>query len=1132
MAIVTGDRYLESLVKFVEQEAGPLIEGTLVLKLNPVGLHYVHSRLEALQELESLLAGAPVDYLRAYVSDLGDHRALEQLRRILRLLTSLKVVSVLAAPARDPTPLSLLPFGRLRLLELRGCDLSTSAARGLLELRHTLEKLICHNSTDALRHVFAGRIAEIEDSPQWKRLSFVSCACNGVVVMDESLQLLPVVETLDLSRNKFAKVDNLRKCTKLKHLDLGFNHLRTIASFSEVSCHIVKLVLRNNALATLHGIQNLKSLEGLDLSYNVISKFSELEILKDLPSIQCLWLEGNPLCCARWYRAQVFSFFTHPHKLRLDEKGISMREFWKRQIIIASRQKRPASFGFYSPAQDDAEAEGSINIKRKKLSRLVCIESEQGPYICSDHESVSCDNEIRSGGEKVISDDEAEIADLMNRVELMKKERSVLWLREFKEWMDPVSENFLDSSKYDGASLSCEKNYIKDTTTKRNFGESSKFVSDGIHASGDESSTNILESENSFADVSVGLCIHQFFDQVGEAGSLGDASNNPVLLSQRMDLNQEHLKSNRLEGVNCISVESKNSNPDAVIVRGHGMGANVGITSMTVIDDIMESHSSSGCPGSPPHYQEDILQRRHNLVEEILQLSAESFSVRSSDSNTSDSDDDLCECETLITEDVLTSRVDGCLHVSPFEDAYYDQRNDAAEERSNGRGFLNSHDVQASSSPKLLKLDHSMQLCSNDFPPGGGGGGAEVAHSVSVNLGSNWTEKKKCRWRPKRRVILLSEENNIISKTETSQNVSGNLNVSRYNEKYEPRKQIFDASDFAVIHDEKRTQADAIAGSCSHDTHEILSGVKQSSLEIDDFIEDYFNTNLADSRVHETCTQYMCCGCILELESKCKEREVAVLVSSEQKLYVLLIDATLDGSGIALKAMDCHKVEEVREVLIALGLQVVRVYIAGGATYLFITRGIEKSRELLCTLQVSDSSSDKCVLRSLEQVQVELFEKLICGGLRMSMFQYSLVHFWSNREKSWLSRSLFVIGVDLALCIEDFKQLDSLSLHTSSSPYFLLDSCCSITDVSEMVIEIEGCSVTLALECARSEFCCTANTQMFKDVAGLDNQKVASGSLTWKLRWSSEESLLKFLMLLKAIHAGTAMSPLLVRCIS
>ena len=58
--------------------------------------------------------------------------------------------------------------------------------------------------------------------------------------MDESLQLLPVVETLDLSRNKFTRVDNLRKCINLKHLDLGFNHLRTIASLNEVT-HVYHL---------------------------------------------------------------------------------------------------------------------------------------------------------------------------------------------------------------------------------------------------------------------------------------------------------------------------------------------------------------------------------------------------------------------------------------------------------------------------------------------------------------------------------------------------------------------------------------------------------------------------------------------------------------------------------------------------------------------------------------------------------------------------------------------------------------------------------------------------------------------------------------------------------------------------
>lgn len=92
-----------------------------------------------------------------------------------------------------------------------------------------------------MRHIFASRIAEIKDSPQWNRLSFISCACNGLMLMDESLQLLPAAETIDLSRNKFAKVDNLRKCTKLKHLDLGFNNLRSIASLSEVSESILKL---------------------------------------------------------------------------------------------------------------------------------------------------------------------------------------------------------------------------------------------------------------------------------------------------------------------------------------------------------------------------------------------------------------------------------------------------------------------------------------------------------------------------------------------------------------------------------------------------------------------------------------------------------------------------------------------------------------------------------------------------------------------------------------------------------------------------------------------------------------------------------------------------------------------------
>mgnify|MGYP000025791833 CR=1 FL=1 len=146
MAIVTGDRYLDRLGRFVEKQAGSLLDGSLVLKLNPVGLHYVQTRLDALHELERLRIGAPVDYLRAYISDLGDHRALEQLSRILSLLPAVKIVSVLSSSCRDPCPLTLSPFLSLKSLELRGCDLSTSPARGLLQLRPILERFICQDS--------------------------------------------------------------------------------------------------------------------------------------------------------------------------------------------------------------------------------------------------------------------------------------------------------------------------------------------------------------------------------------------------------------------------------------------------------------------------------------------------------------------------------------------------------------------------------------------------------------------------------------------------------------------------------------------------------------------------------------------------------------------------------------------------------------------------------------------------------------------------------------------------------------------------------------------------------------------------------------------------------------------------
>ncbi|KAL3512164.1 hypothetical protein ACH5RR_024881 [Cinchona calisaya] len=1071
MAIVTGVRYIESLVKYVENNAEPLIEGTLVLKLNPVGLRFVQSRLEALSELESLLSGAPVDYLRAYVSDLGDHRALEQLRRILRLLPSLKVVSVLPPPARDPTPSYLLPFGRLKVLELRGCDLSTSAGRGLLELRHTLEKLICHNSTDALRHVFASRIAEIKNSPQWNRLSFVSCAYNGLLLMDESLQLLPAVDTLDLSRNKFAKVDNLRKCTKLKHLDLGFNHLRSIASLSEVSCQIVKLVLRNNALTTLRGIQNLKSLEGLDVSYNMVSKFSEIEILSDLPSLESLLLEGNPLCFARWYRAQVFSYFGFPDNLRLDEKRISTRELWKRQIIIVGRQKRPTSFGFYSPAKDDAELNGTINMKRKKISRLVSIEIEdQSTCACSDQDSASVDCENQSKKDDANSDEE-EIADLMNRIEIMKKERSALWLQEFKEWMSPVTRSF-DDRKCAGSNFSVNKDvYAKGNTRDKHPGESSRYISDSFQASGDDSSTNVLESDNSFADTSMGWNAQSSLERIGEVASkffTGHTGGDSMPIIRTFRMNKEH--------------------PKPLNNEGH----------VSAIGDVVESNSSSIAPGSPPHYQEDILHRRQNLEEEFLQLSAESLSVASTDSDTSCSEDDSAEFGSCVPQ------VDQSL-IGKFSERSVDD---------NGSSALCLDDVQYGGenrhSPSEQNGSHEIDIGTRGDP--------------GVKNEADWLEQKLKKRKSKRRVISLAEEDNVEFESEPFHKSNGDLNVYK-----DELRQKCHGSDNMNYVDEQNTWKNARNAFSVSDCGKTITGKESLCMESDDMITTFLNSHIANIGAAE----FVCCRCLFQEKSEWVESEVAI-VSSKNKLHVFVLGGESDGSVTSLNLMGCHGIGDVREVFVGLGLQVIRVC-CKDASYLFITMTVERSRTLLALLDSFHSSvlPDNCSLKSLEQVQVGIFERNVCGSSKMSILQYSMLMFWNSNieEGLWLSRSLFVLKWQLLVCIEDLKQFGTLPADESSSSYFILDSSCSIINISEMVIDNKDRCVNLTLECTAPPKFHFPEKGNVED-AILAREKSSSGPFKWKFKWFSEESLYKFVALLKAIHVELTASPLRVRFIS
>ena len=65
----------------------------------------------------------------------------------------------------------------------------------------------------------------------------------------------------------------------------------------------------------LHGIAALTSLEAIDLSNNLISKFKEIQSMATIPSLQTILLEGNPITACKFYREEVFSFFPDPTKV-------------------------------------------------------------------------------------------------------------------------------------------------------------------------------------------------------------------------------------------------------------------------------------------------------------------------------------------------------------------------------------------------------------------------------------------------------------------------------------------------------------------------------------------------------------------------------------------------------------------------------------------------------------------------------------------------------------------------------------------------------------------------------------------------------------------------------------------------
>ncbi|XP_040460238.1 serine/threonine-protein kinase 11-interacting protein isoform X3 [Falco naumanni] len=84
--------------------------------------------------------------------------------------------------------------------------------------------------------------------------------------------------------------------TELEYLNLAYNFLSKVPNLSIFSrSKLVTLILRNNELDSINGVEQLVSLQHLDVAYNLLLEHAQLAPLSTLHYLKKLHLEGNPL---------------------------------------------------------------------------------------------------------------------------------------------------------------------------------------------------------------------------------------------------------------------------------------------------------------------------------------------------------------------------------------------------------------------------------------------------------------------------------------------------------------------------------------------------------------------------------------------------------------------------------------------------------------------------------------------------------------------------------------------------------------------------------------------------------------------------------------------------------------------
>ncbi|NXI71440.1 S11IP protein, partial [Anseranas semipalmata] len=209
---------------------------------------------------------------------------------VLQKTRSLKLIRVPNCALQSAV--KIFPFKSLRHLEV-----SMGGRTGFESCHLALESLTCCKCISTLEEIISACGGDLSCALPWLELQTVNFSYNSITALDDSLQLLNALRVLDLSHNKVQDCEHyLTTLTELEYLNLAYNFLSKVPNLGIFSrSKLVTLILRNNELDSINGVEQLVNLQHLDVAYNLLLEHAQLAPLSTLHYLKKLHLEGNPL---------------------------------------------------------------------------------------------------------------------------------------------------------------------------------------------------------------------------------------------------------------------------------------------------------------------------------------------------------------------------------------------------------------------------------------------------------------------------------------------------------------------------------------------------------------------------------------------------------------------------------------------------------------------------------------------------------------------------------------------------------------------------------------------------------------------------------------------------------------------